>query len=107
MRGFFLSPNGNIRSSGVLEAGSVGGLWYGRNRLVTRRRGFELSQDPVAGSARGQTCRHCGRSIVNQGEGLYAWIDPEATGGDAIWREACDSHDTFTAEHEPEEGRAQ
>lgn len=31
------------------------------------------------------TCIHC---------------DPEATGDDAVWRETCDSHDTFTAEHE-------
>jgi hypothetical protein len=29
------------------------------------------------------------------------WVDPEATGDDSIWREVCDSHDTFTAEHEP------
>lgn len=29
------------------------------------------------------------------------WIDPEATGDDAVWREVCGSHDTFTAEHEP------
>lgn len=44
-------------------------------------------------------CRHCGRRIIfEQGVG---WIDPEATGDDSIWRETCDSHDTFTAEHEP------
>lgn len=43
------------------------------------------------------TCKHCGRVIV-QADG--AWIDPEATGDDAIWRETCDEHDTFTAEHE-------
>ena len=47
-------------------------------------------------------CRHCKRTIVNEGSGLYVWIDPEATGGDSIWRETCDSNDTFTAEHEPE-----
>lgn len=45
-----------------------------------------------------KTCRHCGRAIVSE-EGR--WIDPEATGDDSVWRETCDSHDTFTAEHEP------
>jgi hypothetical protein len=44
-------------------------------------------------------CRHCGRPIVNEGG---RWVDPEATGDDSVWRETCDSHDTFTAEHEPE-----
>lgn len=44
-------------------------------------------------------CRHCGRSIVRDEDGV--WVDPEATGDDEIWRETCDSHDTFTAEHEP------
>ena len=43
-------------------------------------------------------CRHCERPVVMNG-GL--WIDPEATGDDAIWRETCEAHDTFTAEHEP------
>lgn len=44
------------------------------------------------------TCKHCGRTItfVNG-----AWADINATGDDAVWRETCDSHDTFTAEHEP------
>ena len=44
------------------------------------------------------TCEHCGRAIV-----LVAgeWVDPQATGDDSIWREVCDAHDTFTAEHEP------
>lgn len=43
-------------------------------------------------------CRYCGRRIIEEGG---RWIDPEATGDDAIWRETCDAHDTFTAEHEP------
>lgn len=50
-------------------------------------------------------CVHCGRAIEYQesdGGGFY-WIDPEATGDDSIWRETCDKHDTFTAEHEPKE----
>lgn len=44
------------------------------------------------------TCRHCGRRILLI---FGRWIDPEATGDDRVWRETCDSHDTFTAEHEP------
>lgn len=44
------------------------------------------------------TCRYCERRIINEGG---RWIDPEATGDDSVWRESCDSHDTFTAEHEP------
>lgn len=47
-----------------------------------------------------ETCRHCGRTIVPYDGG---WIDPEASGDDEVWRETCDSHDTFTAEHEPDE----
>lgn len=45
------------------------------------------------------TCRHCGRTITKDAEGV--WVDPEATGDDSVWRETCDSHDTFTAKHEP------
>lgn len=49
-------------------------------------------------------CRHCQRRIVDTGEAsLYRWVDPEATGDDSIWCETCDEHDTFAAEHEPEE----
>jgi hypothetical protein len=43
-------------------------------------------------------CRHCDRMIVLDGD---RWVDPMATGDDSVWRETCDSHDTFTAEHEP------
>lgn len=43
------------------------------------------------------TCRYCQRRIVLL-DG--SWIDPEATGDDSIWRETCDEHDTFAAEHE-------
>lgn len=43
------------------------------------------------------TCRHCNREVVSV-DGR--WIDPEANGDDRIWRETCDSHDTFQAEHE-------
>lgn len=45
-------------------------------------------------------CRHCNRAIRFEGG---FWIDPEATGDDLIWRETCDSHDTFVADHEPED----
>lgn len=45
------------------------------------------------------TCKHCQRAITRTADGI--WIDPEAMGDDAIWRETCDAHDTFTAEHEP------
>lgn len=45
-----------------------------------------------------RVCVHCGRSIV---EVNGSWVDPEATGDDRVWRETCDSNDTFTAEHEP------
>lgn len=48
------------------------------------------------------TCKHCGRSIILDGD---RWVDPEATGDDSVWRETCDGHDTFEAEHEPEAAR--
>jgi hypothetical protein len=53
-----------------------------------------------------ETCRHCGRDIIQASSDPYGvpdglWIDPEATGDDSIWRETCDSHDTFQADHEP------
>lgn len=44
-------------------------------------------------------CRHCSRRILEESEG--SWVDPEASGDDSVWRETCDAHDTFTAEHEP------
>lgn len=50
------------------------------------------------------TCKHCGRTIINEpGDG---WVDPEATGDDSVWRETCDAHDTFMADHEPDLDRA-
>lgn len=48
------------------------------------------------------TCRHCERDIVLR-DGR--WIDLAAgyaEDGDGVWRETCDRHDTFTAEHEPD-----
>lgn len=46
------------------------------------------------------TCRWCGRDIALE-DGT--WVDEDATGDDEVWRESCDQHDTFTAEHEPED----
>jgi len=46
----------------------------------------------------GAHCKHCERAIVLV---RGTWVDPEASGDDVIWRETCDQHDTFTAEHEP------
>ena len=45
------------------------------------------------------TCVHCSRDIVQDADGR--WVDPAATGDDSVWRETCDSHDTFVADHEP------
>jgi hypothetical protein len=44
------------------------------------------------------TCVHCQRRVIRDRDG--AWVDPEATGDDRVWRETCDASDTFTAEHE-------
>lgn len=44
------------------------------------------------------TCKHCLRPIALE---YGAWVDPEATGDDLVWRLMCDRHDTFVAEHEP------
>jgi hypothetical protein len=44
------------------------------------------------------TCQHCGRAITQEGD---RWIDTEATGDDSVWRETCDAHDTFIADHVP------
>lgn len=46
------------------------------------------------------TCRHCQRRIIRDEDDR--WIDPEASGDDSVWRETCDAHDTFEANHEPE-----
>ena len=45
-------------------------------------------------------CVFCQREIVQTEEG---WIDPMATGDDSIWRQICPDHDTFDADHVPEE----
>ena len=45
-------------------------------------------------------CRHCGRNIFTEDGGL--WVDPEATGDDAVWFDYCDSNNTErAAPHEP------
>ena len=48
----------------------------------------------------GTWCRYCLRVIEYAGDGR--WIDPAATGDDSLWRETCDSNDTFVADHEPD-----
>lgn len=58
----------------------------------------EWEPDHPAVIAWRQQCQHCHRDIVNR-DGQ--WIDPQATGDDSLWREVCDSHDSFTAEHSP------
>lgn len=46
-------------------------------------------------------CKHCGRTVFDTGEdSMYRYVDPHALDDDSIWRETCDSHDTFPAEHE-------
>jgi hypothetical protein len=49
-------------------------------------------------SAPTATCKHCGRTVTLVGG---EWVDPNATGDDAMWRETCDSHETVDSEHEP------
>lgn len=62
----------------------------------------EETDDEDEDNPRVSECRHCGRTIIKvEEDGVYAWIDPLAMGDDSVWRETCDSHDTFTAEHEP------
>ena len=43
-------------------------------------------------------CRYCSR-VIKYDDGR--WVDPSATGDDSLWRETCDSNDTFVADHEP------
>ena len=70
-----------------------------------------IDMDRAVDALMGTTCRHCGRRIERDAADVAAgyegrWIDPEATGDDSVWRETCDQHDTFTADHEPEEVQA-
>lgn len=68
---------------------------------LERQSAREGSRDVPVSESEGEgsmECKHCGREIVNV-DG--AWVDPEATGDDSMWRETCDSHDTFIADHEP------
>lgn len=59
--------------------------------------GLLWERDPETAT---DTCIHCERGIAYS-EADDTWIDPEATGDDETWRESCDAHDTFTADHEP------
>lgn len=40
-------------------------------------------------------CCYCHRDIQLDGG---VWIDPAAIGDDSVWREVCDSHDSFPAD---------
>lgn len=51
----------------------------------------------IGGEDATEVCQHCGRDIALV-HGV--WVDP--TVDDIGWRETCDAHDTFDAEHEPE-----
>jgi hypothetical protein len=79
------------------EAVAPGTTWVGSDPSLTAEQKAAILQardlpDETA------TCQHCDRRIVKMGG---RWVDPEATGDDAVWRETCDTHNTFTAEHEP------
>lgn len=47
-----------------------------------------------------ETCIHCGRTITFE---WGYWVDPNARDDDSYWREVCDAHDNFVADHEPTE----
>lgn len=69
--------------------------------LLNSAEDYFINDDPeMMETMRRHTCRYCGRGIVKVGDG---WIDPEATGDDAVWRETCGEHDSFVAEHLPKE----
>ena len=60
---------------------------------------FTIDTTTTASIALTSGCVHCGRDIVLEDD---TWIDPQATGDDAMWRETCDANeDSFPAEHEP------
>jgi hypothetical protein len=97
---------GSMREVYAIAEGSTDIVRYGGNADVLTTavyrhpeyreaiRGF----DPRSVFDDAATCVYCGREIRHVG-GL--WIDPEATGDDSVWRETCDAHDTFVAEHSP------
>lgn len=43
-------------------------------------------------------CHYCARPIAFE-DGQ--WIDPDARGDDAMWRETCDGVESWPAEHYP------
>lgn len=63
-------------------------------------RGQSLLDEEEFRRSKQATCRHCERGIELDGD---RWVDPNATGDDDVWRETCAAHDTFAAEHEPED----
>lgn len=77
--------------------------WFPGGRVVATHYAHRVAAVMVIDLTTGRTpmhCRYCGRAIERDEE-TGRWVDPEATGDDAIWRETCDAHDTFEAEHEP------
>lgn len=93
----------------ALSADDEGADLYGRGDSTSARISLDLfvvvERAVFAGleafaRENASTCRHCGRSIILDGD---RWVDPEATGDDEVWRETCEDHDTFEAEHEPTE----
>lgn len=72
------------------EAWDEGDVWIAQTEQLTTW--ARMSGEDVH-------CRHCGRSTTLD---AGRWVDPVASGDDLVWRETCDAHDTFTAEHEPD-----
>lgn len=72
-----------------------------QERAEARRRAEAAAVDAeLLGMAalHGPACYYCGRNLIYEGG---SWVDPDATeGDDVIWRETCDAHDTFIAEHD-------
>ena len=58
----------------------------------------QFRPEPEMKAPKQSRCRHCDRAI-RQEDGV--WVDPEATGDDNVWRETCDTNETFAANHEP------
>jgi hypothetical protein len=83
-----------------LDSDDINAVRFARDEWRRRAEQAERSLDE-AEARRGTTatCKHCGRSITRENG---AWVDPEATGDDVMWRENCDLDDTV-AEHEPDD----
>lgn len=71
------------------------GVYVAENPAFASRRDRVMAAAPARVALH---CRHCDRGIEMRGG---SWVDPQATGDDHVWRETCDAHDTFEANHEP------